>query len=135
MDSEEKELLRQLVAKVNTLQSDLEKRDKEIKEIKVSQQRVATPQIIPEDKGVEFGPAPDSNDRLANIVVGLARDRKRYESIHGTHERKVKISAEELRKQYGFGELARFALKNNLLKTGKESTKVSGKGPLKVKLN
>lgn len=121
MDSEEKELLRKLVSKVDNLEKELTRRDEIIQKM---QEQQGSPELP------KFPKVDIKNDRLAKILVQKAREKVIAQHKAGTTV-KAKQEAEALKKQVSFGELARYAIKNRLLKEGKETDDSSGEGETK----
>lgn len=118
MDPEEKELLKKILKRVENLEMELKETKKENEELKANQ-------------APKFQPLPPNADRFTKLVVESARKRALAKHDVQTKE-KVKVEAEDLLKEYSFGELARFALKKRLLKEGKESSEVEDSGVIKV---
>lgn len=111
MDSEEKELLKKLLKKVDKLEEELHKRDKII-------QKMEGQQGQPEP--LQFGPAPKSKDRLANIIVRKARQRARekaqYDQTPQGQRRtsESRATTEEIRRNFSLGEIMIFVAKKKI---------------------
>lgn len=109
MDSEEKELLKKLLSKIENL-------EKEVKEIKEGSK-------IP-----KLPPMPKTNDKLARALVKKAREKVIREAVEGVprnrtssgrNYRTEKERIQEIRDNFDLGEIALFALKKGLIKKGR----------------
>jgi len=127
LDSEEKELLKKLLKKVEKLEVELEKRDTIIQ--RIQEDRQIKPKV---KEHPEWGPLPD--DPLARVIVQKAREKVvlNESTQGGSGSGGGKVTVEELRKNFSFGELARFAIKKRMLREGRESMRVKGKGQIKI---
>lgn len=124
LDSEEKELLKKLVSKVENLENKIDERDQIIQKLQDNRGRQ------PKKEHPEWGPLP--KDRLARLLVQKAREKVAHTEVTQERAQRTNTTIKDLKNNFSFGELARFALKHRMLPTGKESSKVSAKGQIKV---
>lgn len=121
MDPEEKELIKKLLSKIDSL-------EKEVKELREGRKvTVTSAQEI--NKNLKFPPIK-TQDKLARLIIKKAREKVIREAVEGAEPRRtsrslsseeMKAKVEEIRKNFDLGEVALFALKKNLIKRGKES--------------
>ena len=113
MDSEEKELLKKLLNKVDNLEKELHKRDKIIDKLNMQGQ----PEALP-DK-LKFPPLK-TKDRFAEIIIRKARQKKLEQEAYnqtpqGAMNRpKVKATVEGIRKNFHLGEVMTFIWKKKI---------------------
>lgn len=114
MDSEEKELLKKLLNKVDNLEKELHKRDKIIDKLNMQ----GNPEALPNNP--KFPPMPTTKDRLAEIIVRKARQKLVEQAAYnqtpqGAMNRpKVKLSVEEIRKNFSLGEIMTYIWKKKV---------------------
>lgn len=126
MESEEKEILKKLLKKVEHLEEELHKRDTIIQDLR--EQR-GKPADLP-----QWQPLPKNlNDKLAKIIVRKARqkalEQAMYEQTPQGQMRKPKniATAEEIRKNFSLGEIISFVFKNKIPIGNPEDSESSAK--------
>ncbi len=129
MDPEEKELLKKLLNKVDNLEKQINTQKKENEALQEEINR--TQQKITKKKTLKFQPLPPGTDRFTRICIDRAR-KKALQKADQMKQKEVKVRVEDLKKNYSFSELARFAIKKRMLKEGKESSEIREDDVLKV---
>jgi len=118
MDKEEKELLKKILKKVDSLEEKLKEKDEEIKRLR--EQKPQTQPKPAESSKPKIPEIKETGDKFTDLMVQLAREKAEYESEQRERERRTAPTVEEIRKNFDLGEVALFAIKRNLLKKGKE---------------
>jgi len=121
MSDEQTEMLKKLLSKVENLEKKLEERDAVIAQLR----KEGVPK--PDNR-----PLPPESDRLARLAVKLARDKADFVTAQKEEKERQQIKVEELKRDFGMAQLAQFALKNRLLKEGKESSNIESGETAKV---